>query len=171
MQRLADIDSPTISAGSATINEGASIEPTDGSEVVVEVVNSNMEMLGGSTAGSTKKRRLSISDYVDLEEDAEVFTINKQGKATENLRVRTSSSSKYVEGGQKTWSVSMKRVKRVPRVMRRVHVLPVLTPYHGGFESCAPTAAQSACTRGVEITYVDFMRPSDLSGTKTTLEG
>nr|AYV99363.1 WSSV040 [White spot syndrome virus] len=166
-----DIDSPTISAGSATINEGASIEPTDGSEVVVEVVNSNMEMLGGSTAGSTKKRRLSISDYVDLEEDAEVFTINKQGKATENLRVRTSSSSKYVEGGQKDMVGFYEASKRVPRVMRRVHVLPVLTPYHGGFESCAPTAAQSACTRGVEITYADFMRPSDLSGTKTTLEG
>ena len=158
----------TVSSAPATINEGRSKtdspKPRFGRGLVM---SSHSVAEGSNTTVSNTKRK--AEEEVDLETDAEVFRVDKFGKALDDIKIRRR------ETPNEQPSVDMVALyeasKNVPRVMRRIHLMPINTTYHGGMES-GQTAAEAMCTRGVEIWYRDFVKPAMAHpDARTSMEG
>ena len=145
-----------VSTPAAIVNEGPGKTP------VSHLAEAAVVVASGASGGQKRKTEV---------EEAEVFEVNKFGKAMyastpEQLSMYDVSDPDTVD------AVTLYEAsKNTPRVMRRIHLMPVNTPYHGGFE-CGQTPAQAANSRGVEISYADFMKPPLAATTaSTTLEG
>ena len=158
-----------VSTPPATINEGPG-------KIAVTDVDGGTDMMLTAAGNAYKSgaSRLKRKVEVEVEEVAPVSKVDKFRKAAQEFSVPTPEqlSTYDVSNPDAVDAISLYAAsKDIPRVMRRIHLIPVNTPYHGGFE-CGQTAAQAANTRGVEISYADFMKPP-LSATKasTSLEG
>lgn len=134
----------SVSTPAATINEGLS----------KQTIMITQSSLSGDLSYGNKRLKRKIEEEVDK------FTPSS---------LLFNSSDYYVSEAVTLYEAS----KNIPRIMRRIHLLPVNITYHGGFES-GQTAAGAACSRGVELIYRDFIKPAIVAedgGVTTSLEG
>nr|BDU62182.1 wsv209-like protein [Chionoecetes opilio bacilliform virus]GAV93135.1 envelope protein [Chionoecetes opilio bacilliform virus] len=136
------------SAPSAAVNEGKSIAPMM-SSAYIEVPGNN-------------KRKVDDND-----DDVEIFRVDKFGKPLDQEPKKKQEQNNNIIDMVSLFEAS----KNTNRIMRRIHLMPINTTYHGGLES-GQTAAEAMCTRGVELWYRDFVKPSMASpAARTSLEG
>lgn len=95
---------------------------------------------------------------IELEDEAEVFRVDNFGKAIDDIRRVAQPPSGTADPDRVNTVAFYEASKNTPRVMRRIHLMPINTTYHGGFESGQPPAGV-ACSRGVEILYRGFIKP------------
>nr|BDT62660.1 MAG: wsv209-like protein [Metapenaeus ensis nimavirus]GBG35433.1 wsv209-like protein [Metapenaeus ensis nimavirus] len=162
---------------STTIREGLGRSTPDNSDsrnemAVVASSSGNLVMSKRETRDHPNGKRKFI---VNLEEDAEIIRTDIFGKAVDDLRQQSLQQppGTLIHNPHRVDTIQLYEAsKNTPRVMRRVHLLPVNTQYQGGFES-GQTSTEAACTRGVELVYRDFMKPPMEEGADitTSLEG
>nr|BDT63068.1 MAG: wsv209-like protein [Trachysalambria curvirostris nimavirus] len=174
----------TVCTPSATVREGPGKSTWDSNVVGGELVamsSSGNLLAESSSTGNSDSSSVSIEGHsgkrkvrVVLEEDAEFVRLDKFGKAIDNPRETTLSfPGVYIDDPQRVDAVELYEAsKNTSRIMRRIHLLPINTPYHGGFE-CGQMAAEAACTRGVDLAYRDFMKPpmEETAEVTTSLDG